>query len=252
MTTRQNSRQRGAALRAHLGLDRRAGPEAVPGFDDFMAEVAFGGIWDRPGLGRADRMICTLAVLSPLQRLPQIETMTAAALDLGLSPRSILEVFMQAGLYAGFVTTETAARVAHGVFAARGVSIAPEPARDDSNDELDRRGRELLATLHGERGSQGYAAPGNAITGALYPSAIRYGYGDLWYRPGLDHRQRMLVALAAFTGLGLQNLLRKFSQSALNVGLTREEILEAVIQTGPYSGFPRALEGLGILSEVLK
>lgn len=106
--------------------------------------------------------------------------------------------------------------------------------------------------MHGERGSQGYAAPGNAITGALYPSAIRYGYGDLWYRPGLDHRQRMLVALAAFTGLGLQNLLRKFSQSALNVGLTREEIVEAVIQTGPYSGFPRALEGLGILSEVLK
>lgn len=249
--TRQNARQRGAALRAQLGLARSDGPEAVPGFDDFMAEAAFAGIWDRPHLDHADRMICTLAVLGPLQRLPQIETMTAAALDLGLAPRSILEVFMQAGLYAGFVTTETAARVAHGVFAARGLSIAPEPARDDPNEVVDQRGRDLLATLHGERGTQGYAAPGNPITGALYPSAIRYGYGELWYRPGLDHRQRMLVAIAAFTGLGLQNLLRKFSQSALNVGLTRDEIVEAVIQTGPYSGFPRALEGLGILSELL-
>ena len=81
--------------------------------------------------------------------------------------------------------------------------------------------------------------------------AIRYGYGELWSRPGLDHRQRMLCALAAFTAMGLDSQLRKFSRSALNVGLSREEVIEAVIQTAPYSGFPRALNGLAILSEVL-
>ncbi|MGY9057333.1 MAG: carboxymuconolactone decarboxylase family protein [Alphaproteobacteria bacterium] len=36
----------------------------------------------------------------------------------------------------------------------------------------------------------------------------------------------------------------------MNIGLTKEEVMEAVIQTGPYSGFPRALIGLGILSDV--
>jgi 4-carboxymuconolactone decarboxylase len=51
--------------------------------------------------------------------------------------------------------------------------------------------------------------------------------------------------------LSLEGQLRKFSQSALNVGLARDEIVEAVIQTGPYGGFPRALNGLAILSEVL-
>jgi 4-carboxymuconolactone decarboxylase len=105
--------------------------------------------------------------------------------------------------------------------------------------------------LHGERGNQGYAAPGNPITGTLYPSAVRYGYGELWSRPGLTHRERMLCAIAAFTAMGLEGQLRKFSQSALNVGLTRENIVEAVIQTAPYGGFPRALNGLAILSEVL-
>ncbi len=108
-----------------------------------------------------------------------------------------------------------------------------------------------MAKLHGDRAEQGYAAPGNAITGELYPSAIRYGYGELWDRPGLDHRQRMLCAIAAFTAMGLEGQLRKFSRSAFNVGLTRAEIVEAVIQTGPYGGFPRALNGLGILSESL-
>jgi 4-carboxymuconolactone decarboxylase len=51
--------------------------------------------------------------------------------------------------------------------------------------------------------------------------------------------------------MGLESQLRKFSKSALNVGLKREEVIEAVIQTAPYGGFPRALNGLTILSEVL-
>jgi 4-carboxymuconolactone decarboxylase len=247
--SRDSQRARGREVRAALGLGGR--PEAAPGTDDFLAEVVYAGIWDRPGLAKADRAICTLAALSVLQRLEPLEAMTATSLDLGLSPRNILEVFVQVGLYAGFVTTETSAAAARRVFAARGLTVPPEPARTDSHERLDALGREVMAKLHGERANQGYAAPGNSITGELYPAAIRYGYGELWSRPGLDHRQRMLCAVAAFCAMGLEGQLRKFAKSALNVGLSRQEIVEAVIQTGPYGGFPRALNGLSILSEVL-
>jgi 4-carboxymuconolactone decarboxylase len=247
--SREMSRRRGNEVRSSLGLSGR--PEVVPGLDDFMAEAVYSGIWDRPGLAKPDRAICTLAVLSVLQRLEPLEAMTGTALDVGLGPRNILEVFVQVGLYAGFVTTETSAATANKVFAARGLTVPPEPPRLDSLEALDAMGREVMAKLHGDRATQGYAAPGNAMTGELYPSAIRYGYGELWSRPGLDHRQRMLCAIAAFTSMSLESQLRKFSKSALNAGLSRQEIVEAVIQTGPYGGFPRALEGLAILSEVL-
>lgn len=246
---RETQRQRGAQVGTQLGL--AVSREAAPGVDDFLAEVVYAGIWDRPGLARPDRAICTLAALSVLQRLPPLKAVTATALDLGLSARSILEVFVQVGLYAGFVTTETSAAAAQEVFAARGVTVPDEPPRADTLEELDRMGREVMAKLHGERANQGYAAPGNAITGELYPAAIRYGYGELWSRPGLDHRQRMLCAIAGFCAMGLESQLRKFAKSGLNVGLSRQEIVEAVIQTGPYGGFPRALNGLAILSEVL-
>lgn len=246
--TRQELRRRGAALRERLGL---ASAEPVPGFPDFVDEVVYGGVWDRPGLPLDDRMVCTLSALSVLERPAELKPMVGAALGLGLTPRNILEVFMQSGLYAGFGTTERACVVAHQVFEAIGLAVPDEPARNDDNETLDARGRELMATIHGERGRQGYAAPDNPITGALFPSALRYGYGELWFRPGLDNRRRMLCAIASFTVLGLEGQLRKFAQSALNVGLTRDEIVEAVIQTGPYGGFPRALNGLGILSEVL-
>jgi 4-carboxymuconolactone decarboxylase len=246
--TRQDLRRKGAALRETLGIARA---EPVPGFADFVDEVVYGGVWDRPNLALPDRIVCALSALSVLQRPAELKPMTAAALSLGLTPRNILEVFMQCGLYAGFGTTAASAETAKEVFAAKGLTVPDEPARDDTNEALDARGRALMATVHGERGRQGYAAPGNPITGALFPSALRYGYGELWFRPGLDNRQRMLCAIASFTAMSLEGQLRKFSQSALNVGLTKEEIVEAVIQTGPYGGFPRALNGLAILSEVL-
>jgi 4-carboxymuconolactone decarboxylase len=249
--TREELRRRGVELGKRLRRPASAGGEAVPGFTDFMAEVVYGGIWGRPNLALDDRLVCTLAALGLLQRLAQLKPMVGTALDHGLSPRSILEVFMQAGLYGGFDTTETAAACAHEVFKDRGCAVPEEPPRADSNEVLDARGRDVMASLHGDRGQEGYAAPGNAITGELYPAAIRYGYGELWFRPGLSHRLRMLCALASFTVLGLERQLRKFSVSALNVGLTRQEIIEAVIQTGPYGGFPRALNGLAIIGEVL-
>jgi 4-carboxymuconolactone decarboxylase len=246
--TRDELRRRGEEMRARLGVD--ASEATVPGFADFTAEAVYGGVWARPGLPLWDRMVCTLSALCVLERPAELKPMVAAALEMGLTPRNILEVFMQSGLYAGFGTTQTASAVARGVFDAKGVSVPDEPQRNDDNETVDARGRKLMAEIHGERGRQGYAAPDNPITGALFTAAVRYGYGELWFRPGLDNRQRMLCALASFTVMSLEGQLRKFSQSALNVGLTRDEIVEAIIQTGPYGGFPRALNGLAILSEV--
>ena len=161
--SRDDQISHGKAVRTSLG-QTPAATEPAPGFDDFMAELEFAGIWERPHLAKPDRAICTLAALSVLQRLDALKGMTATALDLGLTPRNIVEVFVQVGLYAGFVTTRSSAAVAHAVFAARKLGVPPEAARAGSLDELDRIGHEVMAKLHGTRARQGYAAPGNTIT----------------------------------------------------------------------------------------
>ncbi len=249
--SRKTNRTRGSELRARLGSGGGTAADAIPGFRDFMDELLYAGIWDRPHLALGERMICALAAASLMQRLDQLERDVAGALDSGLAPRTILEVFVHVGLYGGFTGVEPAAAAAFRVFARRGLQVPPEPDRTASLEDLDRLGREVQLELHGERADQGYAAPGNAITGTLYPSAVRYGYGELWSRPGLDHRQRMLCAVAGFTVLGLETQLAKFAKSALNVGLTREEVVEAAIQTAPYGGFPKVLNALAIMSKSL-
>jgi alkylhydroperoxidase/carboxymuconolactone decarboxylase family protein YurZ len=197
-------------------------------------------------------MICAIAALGTGPRLKTLRRHIGAGLDLGLTPEAIREVLVQAGLYAGFSAAEETLEVAGEVFAARGLQFPADPPEDVSLEELDRRGAALMATIHGSRATQGYAAPGNAVTGALYPAAIRWGYGEIWCRPGLELRQRALVAIAGFTSLRLAEQVAKFGQSALNLGLTQTEVIEAIIQTAPYTGFPPALNALAAISAVFQ
>jgi 4-carboxymuconolactone decarboxylase len=252
MTTREDLRRDGATMRARLfGAEPPPDSEPAAGVADLVDEVTFGAVWSRPGLAVPDRMIATLAALCAVQRLNHLYRYVGAAIDLELSAEEIVEVLVQCGIYAGFAASEEAVGVAAQVFAERGILLPDVAAAPASLEELTHQGRALLEALHGSRGYEGYAAPDNRVTGALYPLAIQYGYGEIWHRPGLDRRQRALCAVAAVTALRLEGQVRKFGQSALNAGLASGEIIEAVIQTAPYSGFAPALNALSALSDVL-
>ena len=110
----------------------------------------------------------------------------------------------------------------------------------------------MMLNLHREGSTQGYASPGNTVTAALYPVAIQYGYGAIWFRAGLTHKQRVLLSVSSFTALKLDSQTKKFGKAALNLGATCEEVIEAIIQTAPFSGYAPALNALGLLSDVLR
>jgi 4-carboxymuconolactone decarboxylase len=246
--TRQELRAQGSAtLQTLFGST-----EQTRGLGNLLTEPVFGGVWNRPGLARPDRMLCTIAALATGPRLRALRRHLAAGLDLGLSAEAIREILVQASLYAGFSAAEDTLALAAEIFAERGIPFPADPPEDVSLEELTRRGTELMGALHGDRARQGYASADNPITGALYPTAIQYGYGEIWFRPGLERRQRALVAVAGFTALRLPEQVAKFGQSALNIGLSKTEVVEAIIQTAPYTGFPPALNALGAISAVFK
>jgi 4-carboxymuconolactone decarboxylase len=244
--TRQDLRHQGETMLRTL-FGSVAQP---PGLGHLLTEAAYGGIWTRPSLCIPDRLICSIAALSVGPRLKALRRYIVAALAQGLTAEAIREVLVQASLYSGFSAAEETLALAGEVFAERGMQFPADPPEDLSLEALDQRGAELMAALHGERAGQGYASPDNPVTSQLYPTAIRYGYGEIWSRPGLDHRQRALVAVAAFTALRLPEQVAKFGQSALNIGLTRTQVIEAIIQTAPLTGFPPALNALGAISPV--
>ncbi len=252
MTSRDELRQTGAAMRERLGFPANSpDTDLAPGLHRLAEEAVWGSIWARPGLALEDRMLAVLAALTSRQYLPQLRRYIGAALHIGVPPRTIQEVFIQCGLYSGFPTILNSAGLANEVFAERGIAVPDTQMPDLDAEALMAQGRKTMQKLHGGRAEQGYAAPDNTITAALYPTAIAYGYGDIWGRPDLDHRQRMICAVAAFTAVDHLPQVVKFGQSALNTGLTRDQIVEIIMQTAPYSGFPRALNALSAFGDAV-
>lgn len=80
---------------------------------------------------------------------------------------------------------------------------------------------------------------------------IEFPFGDIYSRPGLDLRSREIAVVAALTAMGnAAPQLKVHIQGALNVGVTRTEIVETIMQMAVYAGFPSALNGLAAAREV--
>ena len=82
---------------------------------------------------------------------------------------------------------------------------------------------------------------------------VEFPYGDVLSRPGLDLRSRQIATVAALTALGnAAPQLHAHVDMALNVGCSRQEIVEVITQMAVYAGFPAALNGMTVAKEVFR
>jgi 4-carboxymuconolactone decarboxylase len=81
---------------------------------------------------------------------------------------------------------------------------------------------------------------------------IEFAFGDLYARDVLDLRSRELIAIAVLAASGKAGpQLRIHVQSAENSGITKAEIVETLMQTALYAGFPSALNALADCHDLL-
>jgi 4-carboxymuconolactone decarboxylase len=82
---------------------------------------------------------------------------------------------------------------------------------------------------------------------------VEFPFGDILSRPGLDLKSREMITVAALTALGnAEPQLKDHMHSAMNVGLTREEIVEIVLQMAVYAGFPAAIRAMNVAKTVFQ
>lgn len=119
-----------------------------------------------------------------------------------------------------------------------------------SNERLE-RGREKLRSMHGE--------PGLRTMEMLEQSApdlarfiYEFAFGDVYCRPGLDLKTRQMATVVSLATLGnAQPQLKVHLHAALRIGITREELMELLLQVVVYAGFPAGLNAVVALREVL-
>ncbi|WP_125099367.1 carboxymuconolactone decarboxylase family protein [Leucobacter chromiireducens] len=102
-------------------------------------------------------------------------------------------------------------------------------------------GAQVLEAIDGSAGTQVIDALGD-ISPELAHQVVAWGFGEIYARPGLEPRDRQLVTLGMLTALGgCEAQLDVHINASLNVGLTPQQITEALLHSAVYCGFPRAL-----------
>jgi 4-carboxymuconolactone decarboxylase len=120
----------------------------------------------------------------------------------------------------------------------------------DAETNRRERGRRALAEIDGEAGHKVIAALAD-IAPDFADYVLEFSFGDIYSRPGLDLRSREIATIAALAAMGnAQPQLKVHLEAGLNVGLSRQEITEVLIQMAVYAGFPAALNGLFAAKEV--
>lgn len=95
-------------------------------------------------------------------------------------------------------------------------------------------------------------AAADDYTRPLQELVTEYCWGAVWNRPGLELKTRSLLNIGMLTALNRPHELKIHIAGALTNGCSREEIIEALLQTAIYCGVPAALESTRIAREVFK
>lgn len=97
-----------------------------------------------------------------------------------------------------------------------------------------KRGMDLLKKM----GREELMLDQKALCPELYEISVGHLFGDVWARPGLSLRERQLVTLAANIALARPTGNHSHYRSSEHLGVTRQEIIEVILQVGHYAGWP--------------
>lgn len=129
------------------------------------------------------------------------------------------------------------------------VAALPATALSQTLEERQQRGADVIRSLN-----NGETQPNLERMREEFPFLAEategFALGDVWSRPGLDNRTRQIAAVTAFAALGETGIMKVHAGYALNIGVTEEELKEAIYLVTVTSGFPRTIAASQALAEL--
>lgn len=218
---------------------------------DILQKFIFGEVFYQGSLTDKQREMITLVVLTTSQTLPQLKAHVVAALNTGLTPVEIKEAVYQTSPYIGFPKVLNALSAVNEIFEAKGISLPVESQKTVDEDTRLDKGLATQVEIFGDRiHKMRENAPENLKHIQDYLSA--FCFGDFYTRGTLDLKQRELLTFCILITLGgCENQLKAHVAGNLSVGNSKELLIDAVTQCLPYVGFPRTLNALACVNEII-
>ena len=230
---------------------------ALPGVDQLapdlkriIDEALFGTIWSRPGLDLKQRCIATISALMTQGEMNLMRRHIVRALNVGLTPQQIVEVFVQSTFYIGVPAVESALRLTKEIYEELGIECEPclEYDTNQHPDQLHALGQELHRHHMGNTPT-GFEA--DSPEGQLERIVDEYNWGAIYSRSLLNDKERAIVSLAALTSMGVYDAqMRRRIRGAIGVGMTPTELMEIFIHLSMYGGYINARTAMRIARSV--
>lgn len=199
------------------------------------------------------KALAIIAALTASQGFDDLREWVASALKVGLKPVEVREIILQCAPYAGYPRAQAAMKIAYEVFSAAGVKTPLEnmgTVNEETrlNDGLNVQRKIFGAERIDEMRNKAPADQKEIV--ANYLSA--WCFGDFYARKGLDLRERELVTFCAIVALGGCDPQAKAHAAAnISVGNTKKDLVGALAVMAPFIGFPRTLNGLGMVNQAV-
>lgn len=222
-------------------------PELIEVFDNF----AFDEVLGYGNLDIRTRMTIILGSLIACQALAEYKVMLGGALNVGVTPVEVKEIVYQAVPYVGMAKVFDFIQATNEILESRGIKLPLEGQSTTSPETRLEKGLKLQKLIFGDRIDRMYAdSPANQIHIQKYLSANCFG--DFYTRKGLDIKTRELLTFSMILSLGgCEPQLKGHIQGNVNVGNEKDTLLSAVTQLIPYIGYPRSLNAIHCLNEVI-
>lgn len=231
-----------------IPVDGAKDPELFEIFDNF----ALGEVLGHGGLDARTRLMCILASNVASQGRAAFRATLDAALGAGVTPVEVKEVLYQAVPYVGMAKVADFIGAANDVLEARGVSLPLEGQSTTTPADRFEKGLAVQRSIFGAGhiDAMREAAPENQKHIQQYLSDNCFG--DFLTRGGLDVKTRELVTFSLLVSLGgCEPQVKGHIAGNVNLGNDKAVLLAVVTQLLPYIGYPRTLNAIGCLNEVL-
>ena len=231
-----------------IPVDGAKDPELFEIFDNFV----LGEVLGHGGLDARTRLMCILASNVASQGRAAFRATLDAALGAGVTPVEVKELLYQAVPYVGMAKVADFIGAANDVLEARGVGLPLEGQSTTTPADRFEKGLAVQRSIFGAGhiDAMREAAPENQKHIQQYLSDNCFG--DFLTRGVLDVKTRELVTFSLLVSLGgCEPQVKGHIAGNANLGNDKAVLLAVVTQLLPYIGYPRTLNAIGCLNEVL-
>ena len=222
-------------------------PELIEVFDNF----AFDEVLSYGNLDKKTRLMVILASLIAQQTLSEYRVMIGGALNIGVTPVEVKEIVYQSVPYVGIAKAFDFIHATNEILESRGVKLPLEGQSTTTSETRYEKGLAVQKSIFGEMIDKLYKeSPKNQLHIQKHLSANCFG--DYQTRKGLDVKTRELLTFSILIALGgCEPQLKGHIQGNVNIGNDKEVLLSVITQLLPYVGYPRTLNALRYLNEVI-